>query len=207
MSAYTKKDFGLSLLAGVVVGLIVYLMLLAGSSGQGWETKSWFLIIALPFVFALGTWLGGVLANWFSFLHSFSRFVVVGFLNTAVDFGVLALLLYLLQYTDGQTTKLIVANTGSFLIAVTNSYFWNKLWSFEARGGGAGQFAQYIAITVIGLLLDDAIIYIGITYFQPMFGVSALNWIFVAKAVGTVVSLIWNFVGYRFIVFKASVQN
>jgi len=206
-NSYTQRDFGLSVLSGVITGLIVYLMLLYGGSGQSWEIYGWALIIIVPALFVFGTWFGTMLANWFLFFRSFSRYVAVGFLNTAVDFGALALLIYLLQYTDGQATKLIVANTGSFLIAVTNSYFWNKLWSFEAKGGGAGQFAQYLAITVIGLLLNDAIIYIGTTYFTPMFGISALNWVFVAKAVGTVVSLIWNFVGYRFIVFKSSIQS
>ena len=206
-NSYTQRDFGLSVLSGAVTGLIVYLMLLYGGSGQSWETYSWALIIVVPALFVFGTWLGTLLANWFSFLRSFSRFVVVGFLNTAVDFGVLALLLYVFKYTDGDATKLIIANTGSFLVAVTNGYFWNKLWSFESRGGGTRQFAQYVAVTVVGLLLNDAIIYAGTTYFQPMFGVSAGNWVFVAKAVGTVVSLIWNFVGYRFIVFKASTQS
>lgn len=206
-SAYTRKDFGLSVLSGAITGLIVYLMLLYGGSGQVWETYSWALIIIVPAVFVFGTWLGTMLANWFAFFRSFSRYAAVGFLNTAVDFGALAVLIYLFKYSDGETTKLIIANTGSFLIAVTNSYFWNKLWSFESRGGGAGQFAQYVAITVIGLLLNDAIIYIGVSYVQPMFGISPENWIFVTKAVGTVVSLIWNFVGYRFVVFKASARN
>jgi len=147
-----------------------------------------------------------------------SRFVVIGFLNTGVDFVVLNLLMWLTGIYKGE--KIALLNTISFIVAAINSYLWNKFWVFKARearqtGKVALEFSQFLIIAVIGAAINSAVVY-GITTFIPsFFGISAVYRIFpslleigpqiwanLAKAAATGVSLVWSFIGYKFIVFK-----
>jgi putative flippase GtrA len=41
------------------------------------------------------------------------------------------------------------AAVAAFLVAVTNNFFWNRRWTFDARAGHAGfQAARFLAISV-----------------------------------------------------------
>jgi putative flippase GtrA len=63
-----------------------------------------------------------------------------------------------------------------------------------------GQFLQFIIISLVGVLINSGIVYIIATWVNS--STSKEVWVNIAKIVATVVSLIWNFVGYKFIVFK-----
>ncbi len=41
------------------------------------------------------------------------------------------------------------------------------------------------------------------TYIHPLFGFSAARWLNIAKVLATVISLVWNFLGFKFFVFKS----
>ncbi|MEA2113326.1 MAG: GtrA family protein [Patescibacteria group bacterium] len=132
----------------------------------------------------------------------FSKFVVIGFLNTGIDFAVLNLLMWQTGIYSGK--YIILLNAISFSVAVINSYFWNKFWIFRAKESAqtGKEFAQFITITLIGMVINTAIVYSITTLISPMFGLSAEVWANLAKVAATGVSLIWNFTGYKLIVFK-----
>ncbi|MBU4082753.1 GtrA family protein [Patescibacteria group bacterium] len=132
----------------------------------------------------------------------FSKFVLIGFLNTGIDFAILNLLMWQTGIYSGR--YIIILNAISFSVAVINSYFWNKLWIFRAGGTEkqAGEFAQFVAITLVGMALNTAVVYSITTLVSPMFGLSAELWANLAKVAATGISLVWNFAGYKFIVFK-----
>lgn len=132
----------------------------------------------------------------------FSKFVLIGFLNTGIDFAILNLLMWQTGIYSGR--YIIILNAISFSVAVINSYFWNKLWIFRAGGTEkkAGEFAQFVAITLVGMALNTTVVYVITTLVSPMFGLSAELWANLAKVVATGISLVWNFAGYKFIVFK-----
>ena len=136
-----------------------------------------------------------------NFIKQFSRFVVIGFMNTGIDFAILNLLMW---WTDIYSGKwIILLNLISFSMAVFNSYFWNKYWTFKDRDGiEAKEFSQFILITLIGVVINSSIIYGITTFVSPMFGISPELWANLAKAAATGFSLVWNFAGYKFIVFK-----
>lgn len=136
-------------------------------------------------------------------LFQFIKFSIVGVTNTAIDFGVLNLLMWMTGIYKGKTIFLL--NSISFLVAVTNSYIWNRIWTFKSKERNiAGQFFQFLIISIIGILINGGIVYGISTFISPVFGLSAPVWANIAKAVATAVSLIWNFIGYKFIVFKKS---
>ncbi len=130
------------------------------------------------------------------------KFGFVGFLNTAVDFGVLNVLTRLFGIYAGGGVFFL--NLVSFSAAVTNSYFWNKYWTFKAgkEGQSAVQFAEFLIVSIIGALINSGILFILTTYISSPAGLSPTLWLNVAKLSATAVSMAWNFVGYKFIVFK-----
>ncbi|MBI4050039.1 MAG: GtrA family protein [Candidatus Doudnabacteria bacterium] len=132
----------------------------------------------------------------------FVRFLVIGVLNTAIDFAVLNLLSYATGITRGN--GLIGLNLISFSVAVTNSYFMNKRWTFryDARGRQTRKYVEFFILTGIGALINTAIVRVVSTNVEPLFGLSPREWLNFAKALATGVVLVWNFTGYKFIVFK-----
>ena len=59
------------------------------------------------------------------------RFVVVGFSNTGVDIGLYNLLIWIFGVTIGWPIAVFsVISTG---MAMINSYFLNKYWSFKKK--------------------------------------------------------------------------
>lgn len=132
----------------------------------------------------------------------FGKFVIIGFINTAIDFAVLNMLMYLTNIYKGQ--EIIIFNAISFTVAVTNSYIMNKYWTFgdKNREGTAKQFIEFLAVSIVGIILNTAIVYGVTTLVQPMFGMGIKLWANFAKAMATAVVLGWNFIGYKFFVFK-----
>lgn len=131
-----------------------------------------------------------------------SKFAIIGVLNTGIDFAVLNLLMWQTGIYSGR--YIILLNAISFSVAVINSYFWNKFWIFRAKETTqtGKEFFQFIAITLVGMAINTAIVFSVTTLIPPMFGLSVELWANLAKVVATGISLIWNFTGYKLIVFK-----
>jgi putative flippase GtrA len=80
----------------------------------------------------------------------------------------------------------------------------NKRWTFEdntAEKTGV-KFSQFLAVSIIGIIINGGIVYLITSFTQPLFGLSPQLWANVAKLFATAVSLVWNFIGYKFFVFK-----
>lgn len=138
-------------------------------------------------------------------IRQFSKFVLIGFLNTAIDFTILNLLMWLTGIYKGRWIFLL--NVISFSVAVVNSYLWNKFWVFKAREADqtkeiVSEFSQFIVIAVIGMIINSSIVFSITTFIPPVFGLNPQIWANLAKALATGVSLLWNFTGYKLIVFK-----
>ncbi|MDP1629513.1 MAG: GtrA family protein, partial [bacterium] len=82
--------------------------------------------------------------------------------------------------------------------------FWNKFWTFKGAGAdeGAKDFAQFLFVSLIGMGLNTAIVYFLTTAVGAPAGISPALWENIAKAIGIPVNLTWNFLGYKFWVFK-----
>jgi dolichol-phosphate mannosyltransferase len=78
-------------------------------------------------------------ANWLELV----RFGVVGASGYVVNLAVFALLVH------GAGAHYRLAATCAFLVAVANNFFWNRHWTFRARGGHAGfQAARFLTVSV-----------------------------------------------------------
>ena len=142
-------------------------------------------------------------------LYQFAKFFLVGGLNVLVDLGVLNLLILVSAVSSGLGYS--VFKGISFLVAVTNSYFWNKNWTFKKDGillhssipeNKKGEFGQFLVVSAIGFLINVLTASLVVNLVGPQFGLNVKTWANVGALMGSVVGLLWNFIGYKFIVFK-----
>lgn len=197
---FTKTDFYIAGFIGFFTGVFLIPTL------AHVDIRNYALLLALPLVFPIviagGIWLGDFLARWFGFFRQVARFSAVGILNTAIDFGILNIL----SLTTGITHGLIIGgvNTPGFVVAVINSYFLNKLWVF--KGGDRDHllydFPKFLAVTLVGLAINSGIVIVGTTYISPLMGASPSVWLNIVKFFATFFSLLWNFLGFKYFVFK-----
>ncbi len=131
----------------------------------------------------------------------FIRYVMVGLVNTAVDFGVLNLEIVLTGIHQG--AWLVLFNTVSFTCALVNSYFLNRSFTFRSDRGGGILFVQFMLVSLGGLVINDGGIYLLTTISHPWIGTSPVLHVDEAKVATVAVSWAWNFFLYRLWVFRA----
>lgn len=211
-----KKDLGLGAIIGAAVGLLVQPILtnvlVNLDPGPGnvralvW-TDPWDLMpyrVGLFFILLaaglLGIFIGYQLGKIRPFIYQFTKFAAVGTLNTLINLGALNLLITLTGIASGYKYSLFVLV--GFLLATTNSFLWNKLWTFgDTTGGGTKQALAFYALTAVGAILN-----VGIASFivngvaHP--DISPALWANVGGLAGVLASFLWNFLGYKFFIFK-----
>lgn len=122
--------------------------------------------------------------NWSQLL----QFCVVGASGYVVNLTVFALLVHLadLHYT--------LAAVGSFLVAVTNNYVLNRLWTFRhVRGHMVWQGARFLAVSVAALVANLVVLALLVAA-----GADEL----VAQAIAIVLVTPVNFVGNKLWSFR-----
>lgn len=123
------------------------------------------------------------------FIHKFMKFGLVGFSGLVVDFGIT----YLCKEIIG--IPKYISNGIGFLMAATSNYFLNRIWTFQSNNPNvAGEYIEFIFISIIGLFLNTLIIYLFSEKLK-------LNFYF-SKVCAVVFVMIWNFFANFFITFK-----
>lgn len=86
-------------------------------------------------------------------LRRLVRFAIVGIANTAIDFGVFAVLFYVLRW------PLLAAHASGFAVAVVNSYVCNKTWTFgDPRPSRIVDGFRFLLVAICGLATGSAVI-------------------------------------------------
>ena len=162
-------------------------------------------MVLIPILWAAGVWFGDFLgARVKPFFSQFGRYAAAGFLSTAIDFSVLNFTSYLSGITAGVIVGWV--NAPGFLFAVVNGYLWNKLWVFKDydKEGLFHDFPKFFVVGIGGLIINSVLI-IALTTYAPVSIIAAVGpskWLNVAKFIANIAVLIWNFLGFKFIVFK-----
>jgi len=155
------KDIFVTIIVGIFTGLVwvsVFLRLETFESILGFKEAAWVLVLVVPVIYVFGLYLGDWLSRKWLFFKSFAKYVMVGFLNTGVDFAVFNLLMSMTGIVKGPAVSSF--KTVSFVVAVTNSYFWNKYWAFEAGASTENkskEFIKFIVVNIIGAFLNVGI--------------------------------------------------
>jgi putative flippase GtrA len=137
------------------------------------------------------------------------RFLVVGCFNTAFDISLLLAILKVFNWPP------LVANSLSVSIAITVSYFLNHRIVFRHYGGySLKKYARFFLVTGLGvILIQDIVIY----FVTDKFWVISKMRTFVllghatsvrtiellgAKLTAVLVGLTWNYLLYKYVVFR-----
>ncbi len=212
----TKKDQLFGIVAGLLIGLLALPVLRAAKPALYAKHS---LLIFLFFLVGtpVGLWIASLIARKARVVWQIAKFGVIGVLNTLVDLGVLALLLFILTHYYGiaSTARLFaigativtvyaVCKSISFVVAVANSYYWNKYWTFESGAAQKtrSQFIQFFVVSIIGFVINVVTASYVFQSIHPIGGMSAEQWALMGAATGSIAGLAWNFIGYKFIVFK-----
>lgn len=93
-----------------------------------------------------------------------------------------------------------VANGIGFTAAVVSNYFIHRSWTFKGSKGKKGmQFTAFVIVSVIGLALNSAIIFLLNSKVDLNF--------YLSKAVAIFIVFFWNFSANYFFVFKAGKEE
>ncbi len=122
-------------------------------------------------------------------LIKFIKFGIVGVSGVVVDFGITWILKERLKLNK------YIANSAGFACAVVSNYYLNRIWTFHSADPHVGiQFAKFSVVALIGLGLNNAIIYL----LTERYGVK----FYTAKLIATGVVMLWNFGANYFFTFK-----
>jgi dolichol-phosphate mannosyltransferase len=125
---------------------------------------------------------GGALrrrANW----AQLAKFCVVGASGYVVNLAVFALLVH------GVGLHYAPAAVGAFLVAVSNNYAWNRLWTFRgSRGHVVFQGVRFFTVSVLALCANLVVLTILVSL-----GVAEVP----AQAIAIIVVTPVNFVGNK----------
>lgn len=204
-SFYKRIDL---FLAGMI-GLVCALLILPIAENLGVRILyAYALIVLLPLLSMLGMWVASWLGQKIKFIYQVAKFILVGLLNSFIDWGILNLLMGLAGIFEGPL--FLVFKGTSFLVATSNSYVWNKFWTFKKPVDGkevAGKKAtgkellQFFIVSVISFSLNLGIAAFVVNILGRPDGISKELWANIGALSGTLAGLTWNFLGYKLIVF------
>ena len=108
------------------------------------------------------------------------KFSIVGGIATIIDF------VFLYIFKEFLDFNVILANTLSFIISVTYNYIASITWVFDVKKNSKFQFIIFVILSVIGLLINNSILYLLTTYTEVYY--------LLLKALATLVVMIYNFI-------------
>jgi len=218
------------IIAGLVLGEIAAWLILSVAKSflnpEFYDKIYGLLIIVLPIGFPIlclvFLYIAFLIAKKITILRQASKFILVGGLNTLVDWGALSFLIFIFRKSLNINTGTVIFTVFSvtiiyytlfkalsFILATVNSYIWNKLWTFQRKTDEAAgkEFSQFMIVTVLGFLINVGIASIIFKFIAPVGGLNNDQWAIIAAAIATMISMIWNFIGYKFIVFDIKKPN
>ena len=151
---------------------------------------------------ALGIATGYVLSKIRPFFFQLAKFGLIGVTNTVVDLGIYNLMIFATDISSGYL--IAVFKSFSVLAAIMNSYVWNKFWSFEKKEvtNVGEEFTQFLMVSLVGLLLNVGITAFVVNVIGAPAGIAEKTWANIGGLTASVLVLTWNFIGYKFFVFK-----
>lgn len=163
---------------------------------------NWLLPISFPFLSLFGLWLAFLIGKKYLFVFQLAKFILIGAIFALFDLAILNSLMQWFGITRGLGYSIFVAI--SFVIATIVKYVGNKFWAFEKIGERkvGAEFSIFFVITLISGGIQVTVASLIVNTIEPLFGMPALVWANVGKILGITVASAWNFLGYKFIVFK-----
>jgi putative flippase GtrA len=126
----------------------------------------------------------------FRLTKEFLKFAIVGLINTVIHLIVLFIL------TEFFSIWYVLSSLIAFLVAVTNSFIMNTLWTFRKniKHKTVMKYWKFFIVSVITALFNLFFLYI----FTEFVGL----WYMLSQFIAIVLTLMMNFIGNKFWTFK-----
>jgi putative flippase GtrA len=197
------RDIALALSIGFLTGALAIPVVI----NLGLGTTIRVPILLLPVIggalFAIALFAASLVASRVPSFFEFSKFAVVGVLNSGVDFGILNLLMLITGLSSG--AAFLAFKSISVTTGVINSYLWNKYWTFNTSNSAADarrEFMAFMVVTLIAVGVNVAGADVIVNVIGPPVGFSTKLWANIGAISGAGLTLFTNFFGYKFFVFK-----
>jgi hypothetical protein len=159
-------------------------------------------------------------------VHQIVKFCIVGGTSFVIDTGLTIFLMEIVQVGGTKLSTLVggwvlesipfvanIANTPekasapilggmAALVAMFNSFVWNRKWTFEVRGREErlAQLRRFYLVSILGAVISTAIF--SLVYnAMPDHSTRAK---IIAKVVAAGIAAVWNFMGQRMYAFRSS---
>jgi len=176
---------------------------LVGNNFFGVKTLRFVFLFLIPILSILFLWVADLIAKKFLFVLQLAKHILVGLLVVLVDLEIFTLLIGLFSVESGWFSG--TAKAISFLVSVsTIKFFGNKYWAFEEKEKNniGRQFTVFLIVTLVGLIIDVSSFLCLIKIIVPQLGLTSRVWIKISVIIAAIIAAAWNFLTYKFIVFK-----
>lgn len=162
----------------------------------------WSLAVIFPLLAMLGLWIADLLGRKFISIFQLAKFLLVGVIATIFDLGTLGIFISLSGVSGGIGYDFFKGI--SFVISTVFKYIPDKLWAFKKRGSAnvKNEFAQFFAVTLVGFFINVGVAHLIVNVVGPQFDLPAELWANIGGIGAVLTTFIWNFIGYKFFVFK-----
>ena len=164
----------------------------------------WALIIWLifPIVSLVCLWLAFLIGKKLLFVFQGAKFILVGAAATVVDLKIFEFLIWL--FVASIPIALLIPKGISFIFSTLLKYWGNKYWAFQKheKEDIYKEIIQFFLITFVGLIIDIASFYYFTKILGPQFSLPIGVWIKLSVIFAGITAALWNFLGYKFFVFK-----
>lgn len=181
----TKKDIVFAAICGLSVAWIA----------SDFFSKYWlFFFIALPLLSVFGLWVADFLGRKFLFFRQLAKFALAGAFADVIDIKVFQLFFLFLPLP-------VFLKVISFLVATVVKYVSDKYWAFENFGKKDMhvEALKFLLVAVVGLIINVSSFWL---FSRMETGIPLNLWLELSIIFAALVAAAWNFIGYKFIVFK-----
>lgn len=201
-----KIPYFLSFINGLICGILGFFILRYLHLKEGFLLpligNRFEFLLSVCIIFPLALFVANFLFQKIKSLLQLVKFLEVGVLNTLIDNAILNLLIWKTGIEKGGFYLIFIGI--AFTTATLNSYCWNKFWTFEKIETRAApkEFGAFYIVTGISFLIREVIAHGVVNIIGPQFGLSPLLWANVGWGIGILCAFMWNFLGYKFWIFK-----
>lgn len=201
-SIVLARDLALALIVGFLTGALAIPVVINLGIGATIRVPIFLLPVIVAVLFAMALLAASLVANRVPSLFEFSKFAVVGVLNSGVDFGILNLLMLITGMSSG--AGFLAFKSVSVTLGVINSYLWNKYWTFKTSNAADArrEFMAFMVVTLIAVGVNVAGADVIVNVIGAPTGFSTKLWANIGAISGAGLTLFTNFFGYKFFVFK-----
>jgi len=161
---------------------------------------AWHLFWLFPALSVVCLWISEIIGKKYNFIYQAAKFFLVGAFSAVADIKFYQFFEWLLAFLLESS---IISKSLSFLIATAVKYGGNKIWVFQKNSKDEikKEILQFTLITLVGLAIDVSAFYCATHFWRPN-KIPNHIWTEISIIIAALIAAIWNFLGYKFIVFK-----